>query len=256
MAQESEEWSAERSSVRDLLEEFFRRYLTQRDPEGTLALVDDSIISIGSGEGEVALDKTAFRQLLEEEFAVLEQPIRFSLSDFIQRQRAEDVWVCFCNLATIVTLPDGQQVGYPMRVTAAVCRRPDGLRIQMIHASEASLFLEDGELIPLKFLSRGVESLSRETRLDLLEIIGQIMPGGILGGISSGQTILLRAAVKPISSIAREQSTVDIHGAPVTIRVGGRHDLSAIPRCVPVHRAMAALVLADMLLLQRRLGRS
>ena len=52
----------------------------------------------------------------------------------------------------------------------------------MIHASEASLFLEDGELIPLKFLSRGVESLSRETRLDLLEIIGQIMPGGILGG--------------------------------------------------------------------------
>ena len=61
MAQESEEWSAERSSVRDLLEEFFRRYLTQRDPEGTLALVDDSIISIGSGEGEVALDKTAFR---------------------------------------------------------------------------------------------------------------------------------------------------------------------------------------------------
>ena len=182
MAQESEEWSAERSSVRDLLEEFFRRYLTQRDPEGTLALVEDSIISIGSGEGEVALDKTAFRQLLEEEFAVLEQPIRFSLSDFIQRQRAEDVWVCFCNLATSVTLPDGQQVGYPMRVTAAVCRRPDGLRIQMIHASEASLFLEDGELIPLKFLSRGVESLSRETRLDLLEIIGQIMPGGILGG--------------------------------------------------------------------------
>ena len=69
-----------------------------------------------------------------------------------------------------------------MRVTAAVCRRPDGLRIQMFHASEASLFLEDGELIPLKFLSSGVESLSRETRLDLLEIIGQIMPGGILGG--------------------------------------------------------------------------
>lgn len=80
--------------------------------------------------------------------------------------------------------------------------------------------------------------------------------GGILGGISSGQPIVLRAAVKPISSIAKEQTTVDIHGNPVTIRVGGRHDLSAIPRCVPVHRAMVALVLADMLLLQRRLGRS
>ena len=182
MAQDTEEWSAGREPVRDLLEEFFRRYLTRRDLEGTLELVDDGIISVGSGEGEVAMDKAAFRRLLEEEFAALGQAVRFSLTDFIQRQQAADMWNCFCNLATTVTLPDGQQASYPMRVTAAVCRRPDGLRIQMFHASEASLFLEDGELIPLKFLSRGVESLSRETRLDLLEIIGQIMPGGILGG--------------------------------------------------------------------------
>lgn len=80
--------------------------------------------------------------------------------------------------------------------------------------------------------------------------------GGILGGISSGQTIVVRAAVKPISSIASEQQTVDVNGNAVTIRVGGRHDLSAIPRCVPVHRAMVSLVLADMLLMQRRLGRN
>lgn len=80
--------------------------------------------------------------------------------------------------------------------------------------------------------------------------------GGILGGISSGQTIIARAAVKPISSIAKRQTTVDINGKPTEILVGGRHDLSAIPRCVPVHRAMVALALADMLLLQRRLGRS
>ncbi len=77
--------------------------------------------------------------------------------------------------------------------------------------------------------------------------------GGILGGISSGQTIVARAAVKPIPSIPREQQTVDMHDRPATILVGGRHDLSAIPRCVPVHRAMVSLVLADMLLLQRRL---
>ena len=76
--------------------------------------------------------------------------------------------------------------------------------------------------------------------------------GGILGGISSGQTIVARAAVKPIPSIPREQQTVDVHGTPTIILVGGRHDLSAIPRCVPVHRAMVSLVLADMLLLQRR----
>ena len=76
--------------------------------------------------------------------------------------------------------------------------------------------------------------------------------GGILGGISTGQPIILTAAVKPIASIAMEQQTVNKAGKPVAIRVGGRHDLSAIPRIVPVLKAMAALVLADALLLQKR----
>lgn len=77
--------------------------------------------------------------------------------------------------------------------------------------------------------------------------------GGILGGISTGQPIILTAAVKPIASIAMEQQTVNRAGEPVAIRVGGRHDLSAIPRIVPVLKAMAALVLADALLLQKRM---
>ena len=78
--------------------------------------------------------------------------------------------------------------------------------------------------------------------------------GGILAGISSGQDIVVRAAVKPIPSIALEQRTVDRFGAERTIRVGGRHDICAIPRVVPVLAAMARLVLADMALLQRRMG--
>lgn len=79
--------------------------------------------------------------------------------------------------------------------------------------------------------------------------------GGVLGGISSGQDVIVRAAVKPIPSIAQEQRTVTTDGAATTIVVGGRHDIAAIPRIVPVLKAMAALVLADLLLLDRRLGR-
>ncbi|MGE4297126.1 MAG: chorismate synthase [Desulfovibrionaceae bacterium] len=78
--------------------------------------------------------------------------------------------------------------------------------------------------------------------------------GGILGGISSGQPIVVRAAVKPIPSIAREQHTVTRTGDAAIITVGGRHDICAIPRIVPVLKAMAALVLADALLLQKRNG--
>ncbi len=75
--------------------------------------------------------------------------------------------------------------------------------------------------------------------------------GGILAGISNGDDIVITAAVKPIPSIAREQQTIDLEGRPRTIRVGGRHDISAIPRIVPVIQAMVRLTLADFLLRQR-----
>jgi len=78
--------------------------------------------------------------------------------------------------------------------------------------------------------------------------------GGILGGISSGQDIVARAYVKPIPSIAKEQQCMHRNGGTVCVRVGGRHDICAIPRINPVLKAMTALALADLLLLDRRLG--
>jgi chorismate synthase len=75
--------------------------------------------------------------------------------------------------------------------------------------------------------------------------------GGILAGISSGQDIIVQAAIKPIPSIAKKQQTIDRKGNEQTIAIGGRHDICAIPRVVPVLRAMAAMTLADMLLMHR-----
>ena len=79
--------------------------------------------------------------------------------------------------------------------------------------------------------------------------------GGILGGMASGQELVVRAFVKPIPSIAQEQQTVNCRGEAVRLTIGGRHDICAIPRIVPVLKAMVLLTLADFLLLQRRLGR-
>lgn len=75
--------------------------------------------------------------------------------------------------------------------------------------------------------------------------------GGILGGISTGQPIVLRLAVKPTPSIAQEQRTQDLEGREQRIRIKGRHDPCLCPRIAPVAEAMAALVLADALLAQR-----
>ena len=75
--------------------------------------------------------------------------------------------------------------------------------------------------------------------------------GGILAGISNGEDIVIRVAVKPIPSISKEQKTVNLANEEVSIRVGGRHDISAIPRIIPVCEAMVRLTLADFLLRDR-----
>lgn len=80
--------------------------------------------------------------------------------------------------------------------------------------------------------------------------------GGILGGISNGADIVLRAAVKPIPSISLEQRTVNQAKRPVSLRIKGRHDISAIPRINPVCEAMVAIVLVDHLLRQKALDPS
>jgi chorismate synthase len=72
--------------------------------------------------------------------------------------------------------------------------------------------------------------------------------GGMLGGISSGMPIVLRAAVKPTSSLPLAQETVNREGEAATIRTKGRHDPCLLPRFVPMAEAMVALVLADHLL--------
>ncbi|MFH2065443.1 MAG: chorismate synthase [Pseudomonadota bacterium] len=78
--------------------------------------------------------------------------------------------------------------------------------------------------------------------------------GGILAGISNGDDIVIRVAVKPIPSITRDQKTIDTQGNPRTISTRGRHDISAIPRINVVCEAMVNLVLADHLLRQKAIS--
>jgi chorismate synthase len=75
--------------------------------------------------------------------------------------------------------------------------------------------------------------------------------GGVQGGISNGEDIVLRVAFKPTATILREQETVDVEGQSTTIKARGRHDPCVLPRAVPMVEAMMALVLADHFLRQR-----
>ena len=78
--------------------------------------------------------------------------------------------------------------------------------------------------------------------------------GGVLGGISSGEPIIFRLAVKPVPSVFAEQKTVKVKNGKIEdtdLKIQGRHDVCLCPRIVPVVEAMAALVIADALLRQR-----
>lgn len=69
--------------------------------------------------------------------------------------------------------------------------------------------------------------------------------GGIQGGISNGEPIVFRIAIKPVATIGLAQETVNLDGRAVTLEAKGRHDPCVLPRAVPIVEAMTALVLAD-----------
>ena len=73
--------------------------------------------------------------------------------------------------------------------------------------------------------------------------------GGVLGGISDGSPLILRAVIKPTPSIASFQDTVNKQGEPISVSIKGRHDPIIVPRAVVVVESMTSLVLADALLL-------
>lgn len=83
---------------------------------------------------------------------------------------------------------------------------------------------------------RGVRTLSNNS-------------GGIQGGISNGEPIVLRVAFKPVATLLMPQTTVDKDGNRVSVAVRGRHDPCVVPRAVPVVEAMAAMVILDAMLL-------
>ena len=75
--------------------------------------------------------------------------------------------------------------------------------------------------------------------------------GGIQGGISNGEDIVMRVAFKPVPTLMREIPAIDCEGNPVTLHPRGRHDVCVVPRALPIVEAMAALVILDNYLIKK-----
>lgn len=165
------------------LNEFCRRYFCQRDLEKTMALLSPNFISVGTGEGEVAVNRAQFRQLFQQELQVLPTPLSYEILDHAEYQRTPDSWDCFCNACIGLEQPEaGVSVKYRIRLTAGLHREKDIWQIDILHASEASSNQEQGEFFPLSVALKGVGQINRKTQKELMEILVQVMPGGIVGG--------------------------------------------------------------------------
>jgi chorismate synthase len=146
----------------------------------------------------------------------------------------------------------GDSVGGIVEITAKGC--PPGLGEPVFDKLDARLA---GDLMSIGAV-KGVEIGTGFSAADLLgsenndpvttDGYASNHAGGTLGGISTGMDIVVRVGVKPIPSIALPQQTVTADGKPTTIEIKGRHDVSAIPRIVPVCEAMVLLALADFML--------
>ncbi len=77
------------------------------------------------------------------------------------------------------------------------------------------------------------------------------LSGGIQGGISNGMDIYFRVAFKPVATIMQKQTSINNKGEEITLEAKGRHDPCVVPRAVPIVETMAALVLADYILLNQ-----
>ena len=99
--------------------------------------------------------------------------------------------------------------------------------------------------------SRSFESDSGHEQIHSFGSQSNLMPQGSSGGISNGNPYVMRVGFKPVSSISKIQKMKTEGGDLIDLSIKGRHDPCVLPRAVPIVEAMAALVLADLLLINK-----
>lgn len=164
-----------------ILNEFFTAYLTNRDLEATLALVTDQIISLGTGAQEVALNKDEFKQLLLAEFAEISSPIKYTIANYRENATTNGI-ISFCNVLAEIEDEAGNAAGMETRLTTTYCLHEGTWLISSHHMSTATVYQEDDEFFPLKFGQSDSKKITSEARNRLLELMKEVIPGGVMGG--------------------------------------------------------------------------
>lgn len=167
--------------VYDVLLDFFRCYLTERNIQKTLDFVTEDVFSVGTGQQEVALNKKELQKLLENEIGRNSTPIDFEIKNY-KEKKYDDSYFCFCNVNTKCKVKNSTPVYFNTRVTATFKMVDGSFKASSIHMSEACLSQQDEEYFPLRYGTEVYKKISSNSICELLNIMNEFIPVGIMGG--------------------------------------------------------------------------
>ena len=168
--------------MRSFLEKFFTSYLKERNFDATLACVTDNIISIGTGEQEVAKSKAELGALLQEEFEQMPEPLWYEISNYEEISLgSEDVKSAFANIY-VKLVDDGDIIDLYTRLLCTCCKVDGDWKLAAVHMSTPTATQEQCEFFPLKYSRMTKNRMSHKANEKLMELISKSLPGGIMGG--------------------------------------------------------------------------
>ncbi len=168
--------------MRSFLEKFFTSYLKERNFDATLDCVTDNIISIGTGEQEVAKSKAELGALLQEEFEQMPEPLWYEISNYEEISLGSgDVKSAFANIY-VKLVDDGDIIDLYTRLLCTCCKVDGDWKLAAVHMSTPTATQEQCEFFPLRYSRMTKNRMSHKANEKLMELISKSLPGGIMGG--------------------------------------------------------------------------
>lgn len=162
------------------LEKFIICYLKQRDLENILSFFTEHVISVGTGEHEVAQGKAELRRLMATELEQLPDPMRYEITNYFEMPVTEQVKSTFANVRIIME-QEGKCMTMDTRLTLVWVFVGNDWKISQAHMSMSSQGQEEENFFPFHYGKRAKGILTVDTSSKLMELLTEALPGGIVG---------------------------------------------------------------------------
>ena len=170
----------EYNPVFQTLNQFYNNALTRRDAQKAAALVTEDVYFLGASE--VVFGREVFRQFLEGELNSVKMPILYQITDYREKERGSHSWDCYCQIEIAMQGKEHHEHESIARVTASVVEENGEYKIAVLHRTLLEGYIQKEERFPFRILSNRLGKLDQISRRELLDIICETMPSGVIGG--------------------------------------------------------------------------